>query len=168
MRVATSLVLCLATAVGLAACGGGSDTTVVNTTVTEPTSTSTKETPTTTSPSTGSSSLKSFRTPTGNIGCQVAASYARCDIREHTWKAPPKPTDCDLDWGNGVSVSGSGPGGVVCAGDTALDPSAPVLQYGKSSTVGSIECVSRESGVTCRKDATGHGFSLSRERYELF
>jgi hypothetical protein len=168
MRVAALSTLWLAATVTLAACGDGS-TTVVQKTVTEPGSTSTTAKSTTTSSQPASSdALKSFRTPTGNIGCQLGNSYARCDIRDHSWTAPPKPADCELDWGGGLSVSGSGKGGVVCAGDTALDPSAPVLPYGQSSTVGSIQCVSRESGITCTKQATGHGFTVSRERYELF
>jgi hypothetical protein len=168
MRVAALHLLCVTTVVVLAGCGGGS-TTVIQKTTTEASSTSTTEESTTTSsqPS-GANALKSFRTPTGNIGCQLGGSYARCDIRDHSWTAPPKPADCDLDWGGGLSVSRSSQGGVVCAGDTALDPSAPVLQYGDSSTIGSIQCVSRESGITCTKQATGHGFTLSRERYELF
>ncbi len=157
-----------AAAVAIAGCGG-SDKTVIQKTVTEPASTTTaEETTTTSSQPQGAGALKSFRSPTGNIGCQLGGTYARCDIGEHTWKSPPKPADCELDWGNGVSVSGWGPGGIVCAGDTALDPSAPVLRYGGSSSVGSITCESRESGVTCTKESTGHGFTISRERYELF
>jgi hypothetical protein len=169
MRVAANLLL-LAAALALGACGGGGDTVVEKTTVTKPASTTSTETASTsTSPaSTSAGSLKSFRSPTGNIGCQLGNSYARCDIRDHTWTAPPKPADCELDWGNGLSVSGSGQGGVVCAGDTALDPSAPVLEYGQSSKVGSILCASRESGITCTKQTTGHGFTIAREDYQLF
>ena len=73
--------------------------------------------------------LTSFRSPSSNIGCEMAADLARCDIKERAWAPPPKPAGCDLDWGQGIQVSGSDKAQFVCAGDTALDPAATVLGY---------------------------------------
>jgi hypothetical protein len=112
--------------------------------------------------------VKSFRSPSSNIGCGVDAAATRCDIRQRSWSPPPKPASCDLDWGNGVQVSGDGPGGFACAGDTVFDPAAPVLAYGQRTRQGSTVCESAEAGVTCTNEASGHGFFLSRERYRLF
>ena len=66
------------------------------------------------------------------------------------------------------SYDGSGPEGhVVCAGDTALDPSASALAYGTASRVGGSECVSRTDGVTC-VNRSGHGFFISVQSYQVF
>src|SRR4029077_334090 len=104
--------------------------------------------------------LTSFKSPSSNIGCEVDASNTRCDIREHTWASPPKPASCDLDWGNGIQISGGATPQFVCAGDTALDPAAGVLAYGQRTRQGSIVCQSDQAGVTCTNEANGHGFFL--------
>ena len=98
----------------------------------------------------------------------VDPGYARCDIKDHSWSAPPKPSDCDLDWGDALQVSDKAAPALVCHGDTALDPSAPVLAYGQRTRPGSIVCKSAEAGVTCTHQPSGRGFFISRERYQLF
>jgi hypothetical protein len=112
--------------------------------------------------------LTSFRAPSSNIGCEVDASTTRCDIREHSWPLPPKPPSCDLDWGQGIQISGLEKPDFVCAGDTALDPAATVLAYGRRTRQGSIVCDSEQAGVTCTNEASGHGFFLSRDSYRIF
>ena len=173
-------------AVLLAGCGSDGTTTVVQT-VTEPspappqTDTIDKVPPPTptvaptvpTVPSPPPAPLKTvrrplFKTPSRNIGCVLLGGQARCDIRRRDWSLPPRPAGCDLDWGQGLLVGGSGPGRVVCAGDTALDPTAPLLAYGTVSRYGAFDCTSRTAGITCRNRATGHGFFLARDRYRLF
>src|SRR5437588_6753046 len=84
--------------------------------------------------------LTSFKTPSGNIGCMVDPHYARCDIKDHSWSAPPKPADCDLDWGDALQISDGAAPAPVCHGDTALDPAATVLAYGQRTRPGSILC----------------------------
>lgn len=107
-----------------------------------------------------------FVSPSGNIGCSVFDSGARCDIGERYWTPPPQPSSCDLDWGNALLVDPSG-ASFGCVGDTALG--APtVLPYGSSARRGTFVCESRDVGMTCRDEATGHGFFVARERYELF
>jgi hypothetical protein len=56
----------------------------------------------------------------------------------------------------------------VCAGDTALNPTGPVVPYGTDSQVGHFVCASREAGVTCTNSETGHGFFVARDRYRIF
>jgi len=152
--------------VTLAACssGGGSNQSASSSTTTGATAP-----PPTTRPKVSDQQLSAFRAPSGNIGCELAATQvARCDIREHSWTPPPKPANCDLDWGFGVQVATTGEAGFVCAGDTALDPSSAVLAYGQRARQGSFVCDSAEAGVTCTNDATGRGFFLSRESYKFF
>jgi hypothetical protein len=112
--------------------------------------------------------LTSFKAPSSNIGCEVLPDVTRCDIREHAWAVPPKPADCELDWGQGIEISGFEKPSFVCAGDTALDPAAAVLPYGRRTRQGSIVCESAQAGVTCTNEASGHGFSLSRDNYRIF
>lgn len=169
----------------LAGCGSGGATTVVQTvTAPSPASTPTqtetvdKTPPTTTTvppavTSTPPRRLKIvrraiFKTPSRNIGCVLLGGDARCDIRRRDWRTPPRPAGCDLDWGQGVFVGRTGRARFVCAGDTALDPRAPVLAYGTVARYGAFDCTSRTAGITCRNRATGHGFFLARDRYRLF
>lgn len=165
----------------LAACGGSEKTvtetktvTQAQTTATTPPTTSTTPATTPTTPTTPEPSparnvvhIGSFRTPSGNIGCAIAGGSARCDIKARDWKPPPKPANCDVDFGQGIAVAAKG-ASFVCAGDTALDPTGPVLPYGTDSQVGRFLCASREDGVTCKNSATNRGFFLARDRYQLF
>jgi hypothetical protein len=116
-----------------------------------------------------SARVKFFQSPSGNIGCVVGGGIARCDILEHSWTPPPKPSSCiDLDYGNGVEVIGGHPGEYTCAGDTVFSPSAPVLQYGDKITKNRFTCTSKTSGMRCANRNSGHGFFLSRETVRLF
>jgi hypothetical protein len=170
-----AIIATVAAAVGIASgCGSGGTTTVVQRTVTHtssaPAPSTTSSTSTTTATEQATSPprrLSSFQTPSGNIACGLARQSARCDIKDRSWTPPPKPASCPLDWGQGLVVSGSGKGQVVCAGDTVLNPDAPVLDYGERAGVGGVVCDSESSGVTCTSGA-GHGFFISRESYRLF
>jgi hypothetical protein len=116
-------------------------------------------------------SLRFFRSPTGNLGCEMFASEgggARCDIANRSWKAPPKPASCTLDYGQGLQVIGRHRGTFTCAGDTALNPKGTPLPYGEASKVGTFMCASASSGITCTNLATKHGFFISIGSYRLF
>jgi hypothetical protein len=171
-----------AQAIAVAGCGGGGGSTTVIETVTEtsPATTEDETTPpedeTTTTPTEAESGdneasvhLQSFQSPSGNIGCIMFEGGARCDIDKHSWTTPPRPASCpeEVDYGQGLAVSSSGGGTVVCAGDTAMDPSDPVLAYGSSSAVGGTSCLSAESGITCT-NPSGGGFFISVQSYKLF
>ena len=108
-----------------------------------------------------------FVMPSKNIGCYLSAESARCDIAKKTWKAPPRPADCDLDWGNGISVGADEKATITCAGDTVLGGSH-TLPYGQAVRVGNFVCTSAATGVRCANEASGHGFTLSRQAYKLF
>lgn len=114
--------------------------------------------------------LLSFRSPSGNIGCSLSveagSSDARCDIAGHTWPAPNRPVDCELDYGSGLSI-GDGLAEFTCAGDTVLG-SSHVLGYATSIRFGAFVCDSDESGVTCSNTGTRHGFFVSRATYRVF
>jgi hypothetical protein len=112
--------------------------------------------------------LDTFTSPAGNIGCIADDTLVRCDIKKHSWKVKKDPK-CQLDYGNGLSVSADGKGEVVCAGDTTLN-SGPVLGYGSVNMVGSFECQTDEAGdsMHCENVTTGHGFDLSPDEYSVF
>ena len=108
-----------------------------------------------------------FETPTHNIGCVVSASGARCDIREHAWKPPPKPRSCPVDWGFGLTVGRRGFAHWVCAGDTVFGGKR-VLGYRKSIRRGRFTCTSRRDGVRCVNTRNEHGFKLGRRLVRWF
>ena len=114
----------------------------------------------------------SFRTPSGNIGCVYSSGLGpgpslRCDIRSGLSPRPGRPRGCQGEYGDSVSMNRTGRAHLVCHGDTALEPSARVVAYGTSITVGPFRCTSRTTGLTCT-NASGHGWFLSRQSYRLF
>ena len=108
-----------------------------------------------------------FQTPSKNIGCYLSADSARCDIVRKNWSPPPKPTDCDLDWGNGISLYKSEEATFTCAGDTVLG-ATEVLPYGRSLQSGKFVCDSSSTQIRCENTDSGHGFTLSVQQYNLF
>ena len=190
-RAATSalaLAALLVLAALVAGCGGGGSTTVIERTVTEKVEVPAKgdggsggqekaaanETETKVAEEEAAQPkrilhLKTFRTPSGNIGCAMYEGGARCDIRKRDWKPLPRPAACprEVGYGQGLEVPAGGEAGFVCAGDTALDPTASSLAYGTASRVGGSECISRTDGITCVNRA-GHGFFISIQSYQVF
>ena len=108
-----------------------------------------------------------FHSPSGNIGCGISRSGARCDIAQHTWKPPPKPRSCHLDWGYGLTVGRHGPASFFCARDSVLHL-GPALAYGQKVRRGRFKCASRTDGVRCVNLRTHRGFKLSREHARRF
>jgi hypothetical protein len=113
-----------------------------------------------------------FVTPSGNIWCLVASSSDStngvvCEIREHSYSAPPKPADCRLDWGDRISLKPGGTPVVHCHGDTIFDSGMPTLPYGQTRWAGPIKCEAQPSGVICTDTGTGHFFRISRESLDL-
>ena len=119
----------------------------------------------------GTDVLKMFRTPSGNIGCVYAAagkqSTVRCDIRSGLKPKPARPKACDLDYGDSYQLAKTGRAIVVCHGDTAIDPHAPVLAYGKTFRGVGLNCTSKTTGLRCGNSG-GHGFFMSRARSYRF
>jgi hypothetical protein len=111
-----------------------------------------------------------FESPSRNLGCVILDGTARCDIIVRSWTPPARPSACPhiVDFGQGLEVARGGPARFVCAGDTSLDPHAPILAYGQRTARRSLECTSRITGMTCRSSRSGHGFFISRQGYRLF
>ena len=130
--------------------------------------------------------LRFFHTADGNIGCALvkpvkrnkkrrfprSPGQARCDVKTHTWVAPPRPRTCDLDWGFGVQVGDRGFSSYVCAGDSvAFGKPNPVLAPGGFIVVGPYACAVlpvAETTVNCRNNRTGRGFEVSAATVSLF
>lgn len=108
-----------------------------------------------------------FQTPSKNIICDLSASAVRCDIVHKSWSPPAKPSSCELDWGNGMSIS-AGTAGFTCTGDTLIGTASEILGYGQADRSGSVLCTSESSGLTCKDEKTGRGFTLAVTRYSLF
>ena len=108
-----------------------------------------------------------FQTPSANITCHLTSSVVRCDIGRKTWRPPPKPADCKLAWGNGLFLD-TDRAGLTCAGDTLLGAATETLAYGTGRQAGDIRCESAASGLTCRNDKSGHGFTLAAAVYTTF
>lgn len=125
-------------------------------------------------------SMTTFTSPTGNISCylapvQGADPYARCDLATAKWDVEQPEGGCEGRWGGGGEGFGSvGVGGgdaePLCVGDAVADPGAPKLPYGSSITMEPLTCtsVSAEVGMTCKNEETGHGFTVRKEKLDLF
>jgi hypothetical protein len=111
--------------------------------------------------------LYEFVSPSRNIGCILDPKGARCDIREHAWKDPPKPASCEFDWGGNLQVFGNEAGHIGCVSDSAAG-GKDVLAYGTYVQNPRLRCTSEASGMTCKNLRTGHGFFVSREQYHVF
>jgi hypothetical protein len=112
-----------------------------------------------------------FETSSRNIGCFLTAhateSTVECTVREHEYDDPPKPDDCAVAWIPQFTLAAEASYGAY-RGDVG-DPLPPVvLAYGTAEVNRQLNCVSEESGLTCRNEDTGHGFVLSRAEYSLF
>src|SRR5918998_6452226 len=94
----------------LTACGGSTDTQSGSTTpITEQTkapATVAKPDKATGMPATYREvyELTGFRSPSGNVGCFIDPAYVRCDIAEAGWSPPPRPADCEFDYGQGIAL----------------------------------------------------------------
>lgn len=117
-----------------------------------------------------------FETPSRNIACAWLAdldrpsrTYLRCEIGSLLAPMPKRPAACDVDWGYGLSMTHTGPARVLCAGDTIrhVPGTGAVLAYGRTWRKRGFTCRSAAVGLTCR-NASGHGFFLSRERWRRF
>jgi hypothetical protein len=107
-----------------------------------------------------------FLTPSRNIACQAftlddGGAELRCDLKETQAKPPPRPKDCELDWGDSVGMSARGTAQWVCHGDTVFDD-LPVLEYGRIWTARGFTCTSDKSGLSCT-NLDGHGWKLSKK-----
>jgi hypothetical protein len=113
-----------------------------------------------------------FLSPDGNIACNIEVDMGvRCDIIDANWPRPVPPADCQDSYGHMIAINPSiglgKPAEFICAGDTVFGSDEP-LPDGESITSGAFRCDSADSGIACRNTETGHGFSISRDAYQLF
>lgn len=113
-----------------------------------------------------------FQSPSGNVYCglgmsDTALAVAVCEIRDHTWVAPPPPTPCEGVWRDRVTMSQGSAPEMRCYTDTVGGSGHPVLGYGQSRSLNSIVCLSELSSMTCIDTGTGHYFRLARDNFEL-
>jgi Family of unknown function (DUF6636) len=159
------LLLLLGLVLALAACGGGSTETVnvvgATQTVVDTVTVELVPTITTTTPALTS---RTFQMPSKNIGCTEGEGVLVCDILSGLQPEPKR--QCELDW-TGMEMETLGPAQPRCAGDTAYDQTAPVLEYGTAWSRGGFACVSMTNGLQCR-NRENHGFLLSRESWTQF
>jgi len=114
------------------------------------------------------------QTPSHNIFCQAESAgpdspqpSLRCDIEQKATRSPPIPRDCPGDWGDAFGLDPTGPGHLLCHGDTVQNPSAYVIPYGTQWRAYGFVCTSQTSGLTC-VNAAGHGFSIARASQKMF
>lgn len=111
-----------------------------------------------------------FLTPSKNIVCQFftdnGQNVLRCDIMSMDAR-PRRPADCDLDYGHAFAMNAKGAAARICAGDTVMDASLPVLSYGEIWQRAGFTCRSEQTGLTCF-NAMQHGFSLARAEQKVF
>lgn len=128
-----------------------------------------------------------FRSPAGNIRCQIFEDWVLCSIEGAEWEAPvPDPQRNCMDphpegvYSNMLALGVTGPS-VLCQNGVALDADEgttswsdswdgdsrnfPVLGYGESLTVNDIVCSVAETGVSC-ENAAG-SFLISKYEYKL-
>jgi hypothetical protein len=115
-----------------------------------------------------------FQTPSGNIACYLGPAQrggtngsVGCEIGEHTYSAPPRPSGCQLAWGDRFTLAQGGRPESACHGDTLRSAGLQTLDYGETAFSGAIRCPIEPAGITCTDTSTGHFFRLSRESYEL-
>lgn len=118
----------------------------------------------------GNASRGPFQSPSGNIRCAMFAydgqNSVRCDIADYDWTAPPRSSNCQLDWGSRFKLEQGGAAVFDCYAQE-LPAVDHTLGYGEAQTVGAITCVSEPSGMTCTDSSIGHYFRVSRETYEV-
>jgi hypothetical protein len=120
----------------------------------------------------GFEELGSFRTTSNNIHClayrtsRTAAAELQCELVTVSAAIPPKPRDCDLDWGQRFFLPARGRPERVCHGDTIVSR-AKILAYGQTWRVAGFTCNSSTVRLRCT-NRSGRGFELSRARQFFF
>lgn len=113
------------------------------------------------------SAQEAFQLPSGNIHCAVYDGRLRCDVLNFAYQRPPRPRNCDLDYGGAVEMTPRGSPVLLCHGDTVANPMAPVLGYGQAWQGGGMACTATQQGIRC-VNAEGRGFEMARSRLLLF
>jgi len=110
-------------------------------------------------PASASGATRSFRSPTGKLGCMF---YPDSDV--------PPQVRCEWKGANdrALVLDETRRGKRIKTTDTVFDPKAKPLAYGTSTKFGKLKCTSRTSGITCRSSKSGHGFMVSVDKQRVF
>src|SRR4029079_522190 len=125
----------------------------------------------------GTPGLLGLKTPTGDIQCMIDEygmadgsypPFLRCDIREMTAPPPPRPDNCEFDWGSAFSIAQEDQTERrLCVSDSVASDRWEVLGYGSVWQQMGFTCLSEQTGLTCF-NAKRHRFTLSRASQKLF
>lgn len=111
--------------------------------------------------------LNDFKTPSGNIYCQMAVGPGGTAVACEGGGpyGVPAPDNCHGAWGDRFIMTAGGDVVPSCHTDTirSNEAQAPVLEYGQTKSIGTITCDSETTGLTCTDSSTGRFFSMSRE-----
>jgi uncharacterized protein DUF6636 len=112
-----------------------------------------------------------FQSPSGNINCFLGtdlkdAATVTCEVKNHTWRALPRPANCPLNWGSRVRLDQGRAAELDCYAQQMPTPDQ-TLAYGQTKSQGPITCDSETGGMTCTDTSTGHFFRVSRDTYQL-
>lgn len=111
-----------------------------------------------------------FQSPSGNIACMLGDGLngaVECDIADHTYVEPPRPSECPLSYGDRFRLDPGQPAMMSCHSDTVRVSGMQTLDYGRTLSLGPISCTSEAAGMTCSDANSGHFFRVSRGSYEL-
>jgi hypothetical protein len=116
-------------------------------------------------------STDSFVTPSGNIYCALVGENKdslRCEIRSMLKPLPPQPYSgyCEFDWGAGFLLRQQGKPEILCISDT-IGGSKYELSYENIWRSSGFKCISKRTGLIC-SNPDGHGFFLSRDKWNIF
>lgn len=142
---------------------GGGDDDPAGETTTPPAASATESTQET--PPAEPTVSETFASESLNITCEVTDLSATCVIAQ-LGTQPAPVAGCDGTVGYKVVLGADGSVEQPCVPAAEQPQPAPdgtaVLDYGTSKTVGPFTCDSAETGMTCRDDATGKGFTIAR------
>lgn len=122
--------------------------------------------------------LAGFTALDGQIACLFdggsGADAVRCDVLENSWTPPPKPQDCQGDWGLAVGLTADGsPGTFLCISDTVVGIRGSTdgrreLPADTLAVYGVLACLVQDNGVSCYDTTSGeHSVFVTPLTYEV-
>lgn len=125
--------------------------------------------------------ITSFRSPTGNIGCDIPSGGGEivCMLQESEWpemvdgaghnpetNQPTRVRASQIEYRSDGQTELSAPGGTNNAFDSKY--ATRTLPYGQMIQTGSFVCASEQNGVTCWNTSNGHGVFINRSEHLTF
>lgn len=110
--------------------------------------------------------LAAFASPSSNITCEITADDVTCSIWQLAQQPAPVDT-CDGTVGYRVTIdAASGEVKLPCVPTSEQPQKAPgdmqKLDYDQSVTQGQFTCSSSKSGVNCKDNESGKGFTIAK------